>query len=146
MNFMERVWDKYSDPRLWNSIKHPLTFTILLCVGAILYASGMDVVLTLINKILLAGDEAAAMHGIDRNMTNVLGSTLVVVGFSVGVIGALVSFLSLMRCSTRKVQNFTAISELAEEEHYALTQWIGNSDTTARNLAALWGEREGEDG
>ena len=76
--------------------------------------------------------------------THMIGAVIVVIGFSSGVIGALVNLSHAIRLRGSKVEDFSPIKSLSKDEIKALNMWIDSNTYDSIHLQELWGEDSNE--
>lgn len=140
MSFLDRLLD----PRAWNIWKHPFVYVIVLCSFVTLLAMSLDIMYTLANKMIMLEEPAAAALWMDKDLSAVFVSVLWVAGFSVGLIGSAMTVMNIIRARVHRVVDFSRLAVLSEDDHARLMSRLDSGELTARNLAALWGEKGDE--
>jgi hypothetical protein len=117
---------------------------MLLCVIAILASSGADLCIILVNKVMIAEGERLIIKPVETDVWGLLTDIAWFVGFSIGLLGVILTVLNLIRNRVRTVKNFCSMKELTPEEHVALCQWIDKGEYV-RNVSALWAKEDDDD-
>ena len=117
---------------------HPLSLLVVMIVAATMVICSLEFGSNVGNAMQHLHQSALAGKG--WNWAHIIGGVVYVIGFSAGLVGAVVNLSNAIRLYGAKVKDFSAIREIDVEEVRGLHLWLDSNTYGPEHLQGLWGE------
>ena len=121
---------------------HPLNLLVVIAIAVSMVIWSLELFFSVGNVFQKLNHSCLADEG--WNWAHIISAVIWIIGFSGGVVGAVVNISHAIRLRSSKVTNFSEMKHLEKREVQGLNLWLDSSTYGSEHLRELWGEDSNE--